>query len=413
MPWQFNDLEERRDARSIRDREEKEEYDNTKSQITRKELLAQLQLKWRFMTEEDADEIWNDLVPGLDLAAPRDCGAVARPKGMSFAYDQETTLPSFEMPSFEPSSFECESFEMRSGMFDAQAFLSKPGSSSTMSRSVEPGKNGLRPGLPDGAAKKTAEEEDEEWSRLVQQKQTAKAANRAAKAAFAIYRRIDRTEVRVIFEIQNSCIFEIPEAELLQLDLAHECRRVLWHVRAASSRGAFPVAAEKLQNPEWGPECEYDGALRFARADLKILDLLPEELTQFRLTQQDIAAPFGLDAEDKAMVYISEDDPDAIWRQPGSKRSKRSKQLRQYVGFVVIPLQQVYDLNFFSYRAQHAFSKWYPHHAAAGLQSQKFKVTIPIRRQLRGRYFNANVLLLSEFFWNDAGREPATSSGGE
>ena len=25
----------------------------------------------------------------------------------------------------------------------------------------------------------------------------------------------------------------------------------------------------------------------------------------------------------------------------------------------------------------------------------------------------AEVLLLSEFFWNDAGREPATSSGGE
>ena len=41
--------------------------------------------------------------------------------------------------------------------------------------------------------------------------------------------------------------------------------------------GAFPVASEKLSNPEWGPE-DYDGTtLRFARADLKILDLLPEE----------------------------------------------------------------------------------------------------------------------------------------
>merc|ERR1719321_1599516 len=103
----------------------------------------------------------------------------------------------------------------------------------------------------------------------------------------------------------------------------------------------MPVAAEKLQNPEWGP-AEHTNALRFARADLKILDLLPDELSQFRLTPADIAAPFGLDPEDRGNVYISEDDPDT-----------------------------------FSYRAQHAFSKWYPHHAAAGLQSTKFQVTIP------------------------------------
>merc|ERR1719247_55643 len=226
-----------------------------------------------------------------------------------------STVPSFEPPSFEPSSFESGaggkplpevggrsfesslSFEFDSGMsgaiepYEMQRFLKSSGASQ---RPVDR----ARPRMSPEILVANARDDEAEMKRVAAQHQTAKAANRAAKAAFAIYRRIDRTEVRVIFEIQNSCIFEIPEAELLQLDLPHECRRVLWDVRTATSRGAMPVAAEKLQNPEWGP-AEHTNALRFARADLKILDLLPDELSQFRLTPADIAAPFGLDPEDR------------------------------------------------------------------------------------------------------------------